>query len=188
MSEIAHETLERHEHLKHNPGDGLAKRAALAIGVLAAVLALFEMGERGSQNAYLAHNISASNEYAFYQARQTRALILMQSATLLNAQSPTPDTQKAAATAQAEAARLTEDSERGNGARQIQARAASETEQRDVALHKYEMFELVTSALEIAIVLASVSVVTQLGGVLIAGIAIGAATAAFGALVATGIV
>ena len=188
MNGIAHETLERHEHLKHNPDDGMAKHAALAIGVLAAVLALFEMGERGSQNAYLAHNIGASNEYAFYQARQNRALTMTQTATLLTALPATPETQKAAAAAEAEAKRLTEDSERGNGAKQIQARAAAELQARDVALHRYEMYEIVTSALQIAIVLASGAGGTQLSGVVIAGVAIGVLTAGFGLLVATGVV
>ncbi len=188
MSEVA-ETLERHEHLKHNPDDGHGKRAALAIGVLAAALAVFEMAERGSQNGYLSHHISASNEYAFYQARQNRALVLNQTATVLGAiPGATADTQKTAAAAEAEAKRLVEDSDRGNGAKQILARAAAETQVRDTDLHKYEWYEIVTSALQIAIVLVSVSVVTQLGSVLLIGMGIGAAAVGLGILVAASVV
>jgi hypothetical protein len=188
MSELAKETLERHEHLQHHPEDNHAKRAALIIGVLAAILALFDMMERSSQNAYLSHYIGASNEYAFYQARQTRALVLNQTAGLMAALPPTPETQKAAADATAESKRLTEDSERGNGAKQIQARAAAESEARDKSLHRYEWYEMVTSGLQIAIVLASVSVVTQLVPVLWVSLALGAVAAAVGVLVAAGVV
>ena len=188
MSELATETLERHHHLEHNPDNRHGKRAALVIGVLAAILALCEMVERNSQNAYLAHHIGASNEYAFYQARQNRALILGQTATMLNATAPTPENQKIAAAAEAEAKRLTDDSDRGNGAKQIQARAAAETEARDRALHRYELFEIVTSALQIAIVLASVSVVTQIASVLFLGIGIGALASIMALVAATGLV
>ena len=188
MSDLAQETLERHQHLHHNPEDTNARRAALVIGVLAAILAVCEMGERSSQNAYLAHHIGASNEYAFYQARQTRALVLSQSAALLAVLPSTPETQKAAVEATAEAKRLTDDSERGNGANQIQARAAAEQQARDISLHRYEMFELVTSVLQIAIVLASVSVVTRLAPITWVGAGIGLLAAALAGLVVAGIV
>lgn len=188
MSELAQETLERHEHLKHNPDDGHGKRAALAIGVLAATLAVCEMAERGSQNGYLSHHIGASNEYAFYQARQNRALVLGQTATLLNALPPTPETQKTAAAADTEAKRLLEDSDRGNGAKQILARATAETAERDRDLHRYEWYEIVTSALQIAIVLVSISVVTQVTNIAFVGVGIGVLAAGLGLLVATGLV
>ena len=165
MSELVQdtqETLERHEHLAHGAPDHHGRRIALLIGVLAAVLAVCDMSERSSQNAYLAHHVGASDEYAFYQARQTRALVLNQSAVLLDALPPTPQTAKAAQTARAEANRLIEDSDRGNGQKQILARAVAETKARDLALHRYEWFEIVTSALQIAIVLASVSVITRI--------------------------
>jgi hypothetical protein len=181
MSDIAQdtrETLERHEQL-HESGDPHGRRVALLIGVLAAALALCDMRERSSQNAYLAHHIGASDEFAFYQARQTRALVLTQSAAMVDTLPASPESAKAAAAARAEAARLTEDSSRGNGQKQIQARAAAETAQRDKALHLYEWFEFVTSGLQIAIVLASVSVVTRLRVVAFISAGLGAAAVAF---------
>ena len=188
MSDLAQDTLEQHEHLHHNPEDSHARRAALLIGVLAAVLAVSEMAERSSQNAYLAHHIGASNEYAFYQSRQTRALVLSQSAVVMRALPATPETQKAAADAEVEAKRLTDDSDRGNGSRQIQARADAEAKARDTALHRYEWYEVVTSALQIAIVLVSVSVVTRLVRLVLAGAGIGVVAAGLAVLVATGLV
>ena len=188
MSELAQETFEQHHHLHHNPEDTNARRAALVIGVLAAVLAVAEMQERSSQNAYLSHHISASDEYSFYQARLTRAMVLTQSATVLRALPPTPEIQKAEADALAESKRLTEDSDRGNGSKQVLARATGETSARDAALHHYEWYEIVTSALQIAIVLASVSVVTRIAAVTWLGAGIGLLAAGLGVLVATGLV
>ena len=187
--EIATESLERHEHLKEAPEDHHGRRTALLIGVLAAVLALAEMAERSSQNAYLAHHIAVSNEYAFYQGRQARALVLNQTATLLRALGPaTPEAQKQAEEAQAEAKRLTEDSDRGNGLKQIQARADAEGKLRDASLHRYEWFELVTSGLQIAIVLASVSVVTRWRAIAYVGAALGGGAAVLALLVVAGAV
>ncbi len=191
MSDLAQETFEQHEHLHHNPQDGNARRAALVIGVLAAVLAVAEMAERSSQNAYLAHYIGASNEYAFYQARQTRAMNLTQTASILDAlpdAAGAADPKAAAKAARAESERLIADSDRGNGATQILARATAETQVRDAALHRYEWFEIVTSALQIAIVLASASVVTRIGAITWLGGGLGLLAAGLAALVAAGAV
>jgi hypothetical protein len=189
MSELVQdtrETLERHEHLAHGAPEHHGRRIALLIGVLAAVLAVCDMSERSAQNSYLAHHVSASDEYAFYQARQTRALVLNQSAAILEALPPTPQTLKAAQAARSEAIRLMEDSDRGNGQRQILARAAAQTKTRDQALDRYEWFEIVTSALQIAIVLASVSVVTRIRVIAFAGAGLGLVAAGLALLVAVG--
>jgi hypothetical protein len=176
MSDLAQDTqdtLERHEHLAHGPSDPHGRRIALLIGILAAVLAVCDMTERSAQNAYLAHHIAASDQYAFLQARETRALVLNQSATLLDALPATPQTATAAQAARTEAKRLTADSDRGNGINQIQARATAETKARDAALDRYDWFEIVTSALQIAIVLASVSVVTRIRSIAVLGAGLG---------------
>ena len=188
--EIATDSLERHEKLREEPHDNHGRRMALLIGILAAVLALSEMAERSSQNAYLAHNIAVANDYAFYQARQARALILTQTAELLQAVNPAPSaaTQKQIADNEAEAKRITENGEHGNGLKQIQARADAESQERDTALHRYEWYEIVTSALQIAIVLASVSVVIHWRPVAYVGAAMGAAAAVLALLVAGGVV
>jgi Domain of unknown function (DUF4337) len=182
------ETLERHEHLAHETHDSHGRRIALLIGVLAATLAVCDMSERTAQNAYLAYHIAASDQYAFLQARETRALVLNQSATLLDALPATPQTATAAQAARTEALRLTADSDRGNGLHQIQARATAETKARDAALDRYEWFEIVTSALQIAIVLASVSVVTRIRSIAFLGGGLGLAAAGLALLVVAGVV
>jgi len=188
--ELARDNLERHEHLAHNPGDNHARLASVLIGVLAAGLALADMAERSAQNAYLSHHIAVSDDFAFYQARQTRAQIAGQTASLLELSANAADerVQKAIADASAEARRVSEDSDRGNGLHQLQAKAEAEAKLRDRALDRYELFELVTSGLQIAIVLASVSVVTKIRVLLWVATTLGVAAGCYAGLGVAGLV
>jgi len=188
--ELARDNLERHEHLAHNPGDNHARLASVLIGVLAAGLALADMAERSAQNAYLSHHIAVSDDFAFYQARQTRAQIAGQTASLLELSSNAADdrVQKAIAEARAEARRVSDDSDRGNGLHQLQAKAEAEAKLRDRALDRYELFELVTSGLQIAIVLASVSVVTKIRVLLWVAITLGVAAGCYAGLGVAGLI
>jgi hypothetical protein len=188
--ELPRDDLERHEHLAHNPDDHHARRTSVLIGVLAAGLALADMTGRSAQNAYLSHHITASDDYAFFQARQTRMRIAEQTAVLLQAYPNAADenVQKAVAEARAEAKRVSEDSEHGNGLAQLQAKADAEAKLRGEALERYELFERVTSGLQIAIVLASVSVVTKIRTLVWIAAALGAAAAAYAGLGFAGLV
>ncbi len=188
--ELARDNLERHEHLAHNPSDTHARLSSVLIGVLAAGLALADMAERSSQNAYLSHHIAVSDNFAFYQARQTRAQIASQTASLLELSANAADerVQKTALEARAEARRVSEDSDRGNGLRQLQAKADAAAKLRDRALERYELFELVTSGLQIAIVLASVSVVTKIRALLWVAVVLGVAAAGYAGLGVAGLV
>ena len=78
MSESIEQAREGLEHAHHASGlhtDTTARRIAMLIAVLAAALALAEMGEKGAQNAYLTHHIAASDDYAFFQAKNVRATV-----------------------------------------------------------------------------------------------------------------
>ena len=188
--ELARDNLERHEHLAHNPSDNHARLASVLIGVLAAALALADMAERSSQNAYLSHHIAVSDDFAVYQARQTRAQIVGQTADLLELSANAADerVQKALLEARAEARRVSEDSDRGNGLHQLQAKADAQAKLRDQALERYELFEFVTSGLQIAIVLASVSVVTKIRTLLWVAIAMGLAAGCYAGLGVAGLI
>ena len=76
MSETIEHAREGLHHAHHAPAphtDSTARRIAVLIAVLAAALALAEMGEKGAQNAYLTHHIAVSDDWAFYQAKNARA-------------------------------------------------------------------------------------------------------------------
>ena len=135
-AELARESLERAHETAEGHSSSDMTRVAVMISVLAAGLALSEMGEKASQNQYLTHHVALSDAYAYYQARTIRGNVL--------------------------------------------------TEQRDHAFHLYHQYEMVVGALQIAIVLASVSVVTRIRSLTAGAGLIGAAAIVYGLLVATG--
>jgi hypothetical protein len=182
--ERARESMERaHErHVEH--GDGSARNIAILISVLAAGLALAEMQEKGAQNAYMTSHIEVSDDYAFYQSKKLRANLYAQEAELLASlpNAADPAVQARIATAHATATRL-EDDEKGIGSKQLLAQAEAHKVLREQQFHRYELFEIVVGALQIAIVLASVSVVTRIKALATGAGVIGAAAIVCGVLI-----
>jgi hypothetical protein len=173
--EHAQETIHHH--------GGANRRIAVLIATLAAALALSDMGAQHQQNLYFTHHISLSDDWGFYQAKNTRAAILEVEARSWPI-SPTPASRDLRRPrAKANAARL-RDEPGGDGMKQIMERAAVQQEARDHAFHRYHQLEIVVGALQIAIVLASVAVVTAVPTLAVAAGVIGAAAAAFGIYVA----
>ncbi|MHB1302072.1 MAG: DUF4337 family protein [Acidiphilium sp.] len=165
--ETATDSLERHKHLKEHPENSHARRMALLIGILAACLAISEMGEKSAQNDYIAKQIAVSDTWAFYQAKAIKAEIAAGQAGVLQALSHNDPSLAAAAQAQAQARRAAKevsDPEGREGKEQLRQQALRQAEARDHQLERYHLLELVVGALQIAIVLASVSVVTEMMG------------------------
>lgn len=175
--EHAHEASEAHP--AHN--DRGARRVAILISVLAAALALAEMSEKGAQNAYLTHHIAASDAWAFYQAKTIRADMHRDQADLLASQpnAADPEVRKRAEAARAVAARL-DDDEKTSGRKQLSEQAHEKERQRDDAFEHYHKYERVVGALQISIVLASVSVVTRMRALALAAGTIGGLAALYG--------
>jgi hypothetical protein len=163
--ENATDSLERHKHLQEHPENRHARRMALLIGILAAALAICEMGEKSAQNDYIAKQIQVNDTWSFYQAKAIKADIAgAQSVTLGALAKADPALAKAAAAAKQRAAKELSDTAGGEGKAQLRDRAERETVARDHQLERYHLLELVVGALQIAIVLASVSVVTEVAG------------------------
>ena len=178
MSELMGDAREGIHHAGHGSGqhsDTTARRIAMLIAVLAAVLALAEMGEKGAQNAYLTHHIALSDDWAFYQAKSARATVWASEAGILanlpNAKEPGP--QAEIERSKKNEARL-RDEPGGDGMKQLADRAEAQKAARDEAFHHYHNYELVVGALQIAIVLASVAVVTRIVALAFGAGAIGA--------------
>jgi hypothetical protein len=178
--EHAREGLHEAHHASERHDDRSARRIAVLIAVLAAALALAEMGEKGAQNAYLTHHIALSDDWAFYQAKNARATTLAAEAGILanmpNAADPGP--QAEIKRAMENEARL-RDEPQGEGMKQLAERAGFQQAQRDEALHLYHDLELAVGALQLAIVLASVAVVTRVLALAIGAGIIGAIAAGF---------
>jgi Domain of unknown function (DUF4337) len=173
--ERAHETIE--EHGGH--ADPWARRVAILVSFLAAALALTEIGGKAAQNAYLTHHVALSNDWAFFQAKNLRAVVRTSEADLLASlpSAQDPAVQARIKEAHDYAARMRDEPGR-DGMKQLEAMAHQEETERDTAERRYHGFEYAVGALEIGIVLATVSVVTRMRGLTYAAAAIGAIAAA----------
>jgi hypothetical protein len=182
--EHAREGIHEAHHADVLHGDSTARRVAVLIAVLAAVLALAEIGEKGAQNEYLTHHVALADDWAFYQAKNLRAAVLAAEAGILG---NLPNAAEAGPQAEIKRARETEarmrDEPQGDGMKQLAERAKAQEAARDEAFHRYHEFELVVGALQIAIVLASVAVVTRITALAVGAGVIGAVAAGFGLLV-----
>jgi hypothetical protein len=183
--EHAQEGIEEAHHADVLHGDTSARRIAVLIAVLAAALAMAEMGEKGAQNEYLTHHVAVADDWAFYQAKDLRATVLAVEAGILGnlTNAAESGTQAEIKRARENEARM-RDEPQGDGMIQVAERAKAHEAERDAAFHRYHEFELVVGALQIAIVLASVSVVTRFIALAIGAGVVGVVAAGYGLLVA----
>ena len=156
---------EVHEHIEHAAhGHAMspeARRAAVVIALMAAALALTEFDAKSAQVAYLTDHISASDLWSQYQGKAVRRTAYEQTAAVLASlpNSADPEVQKRITAARSNADRMR--SEPGSdGMEQIAGRARELEHERDHELHRTHGLETASGGLQIAIVLASVSVVT----------------------------
>lgn len=184
--ETIHEVAHHGHHDDHPHKESKAsrnKKIAVLISVLAALLAIIEAGGKSAQNTSLSANIHANDLWAFYQAKHIRSTMLRASAdTLELAAPPSEAVAKKVGDWRATASRYDSEPETGEGRKELAAKAKAEEAKRDKALSAYHMFEYGAAALQIAIVLASASVVT--GTLVLAFVAggLGAVGISFGLL------
>jgi hypothetical protein len=184
--EHAHENLEHAAH-GHSHGESTVRPTAIIIGVMAAALALTEFAAKDAQTSYLSNHIAASDTWAQYQAKSVRRAVLSSEADVLESlpgSAANPAVQKQIAGAQANAERMR--SEPGaDGMEQLSARAHEQEQLRDHAEHRSHVLEIASGGLQIAIVLASISVVVNLPVFVIVSVVLGLASAIYGLLGAT---
>jgi Domain of unknown function (DUF4337) len=180
--EHANEHLEHaaHGHGEHGPSHA---RTAIVIAILAAALALTEFAGKDAQTDYLTNHIAASDTWAQYQAKSVRRAVLASEAELLESLSANPDAgvRKRIDDARANAERMK--SEPGaDGMDQLAEKAHEQEHLRDHAMHRSHSLEIASGGLQIAIVLASISVVINLPLFLIVGIVLGVGSAVYALL------
>ena len=148
-------------------GERGAKRVALRVAALAALLAVVSIaGDNAKQDA-TGSNIEASNLWAFYQAKTVRQTTVRSLAELLEIEAAgLPPERAEVAAKRITAWRATADryeSEPGEGGgegrRELVQRAKAAEARRDHALAVDNMMDLSEAALQLAIVLASAAVV-----------------------------
>ena len=155
---------------------------AITVSFLAASLAIAELGEKSSQTEYLTHNISASDTWSAYQAKNLRASLWNSQALLMQSlpNASDPAVQARIEKAHAEGARMRDEPGSGDGMKQLMVKAKGEEHERELAFHAYHGFEHTSSLLQISIVLASVSVVTRVRALGVAAGAIGLLACGYG--------
>jgi Domain of unknown function (DUF4337) len=168
----AHESMEQADQAKEASSEN--RKIALLIAIIALCLALSETLGKGAQTESIAKNVEAANLWAFFQAKTIRRTVVQtaaEQATL--GLGSLADAQKAAASKQIDewqktAARYRSEPETGEGTEQLSERAKQSEEERDLATARYHNYELASGAFQIAIVLASATIIT--GMVWLAGI------------------
>jgi hypothetical protein len=157
--------MEHAEHANHASGEN--KKIALLIAVIALCLALSETLGKGAQTESIFKNVESSNLWAFFQAKSIRRTTVQTQAdqAKLALRQTTDEAAKAALQKQIDdwqktAARYRSEPETGEGQDQLAERAKHAEHERDLALAKYHHFELASAAFQIAIVLASATIIT----------------------------
>jgi len=144
----------------HGHGDhGGNKRIALLISILALVLAFAETLGKSSQTAAISYNIEASNLWAFYQSKTIRRTILRTAAQEMAVHADSPKAKEVIAEWKKTAERYQNEPDTGEGRDQLEARAKAAEKKRDAALAAYHHYEVSSAAVQIAIVVASASIV-----------------------------
>ena len=147
-----------HGHTDHGGNKGVA----LLISVLALVLALSETLGKSAQTTALGYNIEASNLWAFFQAKTIRQTTLRAAAEQMEVLSESEKAKKQIDTWKKTAARYQDEPDTGEGRNQLAERAKVAEKKRDLALAAYHHFEMSSASVQIAIVLASASIITTM--------------------------
>jgi hypothetical protein len=152
------ETREIEETIEESPN----KKIALIIAILALFLAISETLSKSYQTEVLMKQIEASNLWSFYQAksiRLTTTKIAHEAFEIV-----TTDLSKEGSALRKkwadEIQRYESDEATKEGKREILERARLAEEERDLFSKKYRLMEIAAGLLQVAIVLASASIIT----------------------------
>ncbi len=150
-------------------GEG-SKKIAIFITVIGLFLAIAETMAKGAQTTSISSNVEASNLWAFFQAKTIRQTTLRAAAEQMDvdvklARDPAVKEilEKRVGDWKKTADRYQNEPETGEGRDQLAARAKEAEKKRDVYLDKYHAYELASAAFQIAIVMASVYLLTHVG-------------------------
>jgi small-conductance mechanosensitive channel len=152
------------------------KTVALLIAILALFLALAEAGAKNAEHRSTEHNIEASDLFNFYQAKKIRSTVVETASQQLetSVDAITDEKTKGVAEKQiadwkATVAKYEKDPKHPEDSMEsILERAKVATESREKSNQKLDHFEYASGALQIAIVLASASIIS--GVVILAAI------------------
>jgi hypothetical protein len=168
-----------HEHV-HDAPERANKNIAILISVLALLLSLAETLGKSAQTDGLKHNVETANLWAFFQAKTIRKTTLETAAEQMEVDAElAKDTavkdvlDKRIAGWRLRAARYESEPETGEGRKELMARAKSVEAKTELAIARYHNYEYGSAAFQIAIVLASAYLVTEIAFLLWGALALG---------------
>ncbi|SMH59245.1 DUF4337 domain-containing protein [Azospirillum agricola] len=159
------------QHGGHEGGSGVKTSTAIYIAVLAAALAIVSVAGSNAGKELMANAIEASDGYAYYQAKTQRQISLRLAADqldLLGAGMPAEAKEQAlkrAAEYRLSADRMETDDGK-NSRKDLLAKAKAAEDRRDHAAAQDPYFDFAEGLLQLAIVLASVFAITNMGLIL----------------------
>ena len=166
-----------------------SRAVALIIALLALLLALCEAGARRAEHLSTELNIEASDMFNFYQAKRIRSAIAETAAKTLEAQRAGQGEAAQAALEKQIAdfhdvvARFEKDPKNPDDSLdRIQERAKDAIEGRETANRKLAHYEFGSGLTQIAIVLASAAIITEIGALVWLSVGMGVLGAILGAL------
>lgn len=169
----AHEVADAISESAHGAGgaggiETFRRRAALALGVIAMLLAIASLGGENATKETVNNNILASDTYGFYQAKYERQTSYRLAANQLAALLASPGDWPAAARTgieekiadyRATIDRYESDPVNGDGKKELLAKAKAYEQKREHAQRQDLNFDFARALFQIAIVLGSVSIV-----------------------------
>ncbi len=181
---MAERTAEIHEELQEAHEKSGSKWVAVYIAILAVALAITGMGASNAMKDMLSSNIEASNLWTFFQAKTIRKTSIDATAdqlTLILAANPNmtdaakKQVEDMIKRYKATSARYESEPETKEGRKELIARAKEKEAARDTAQRKDPYFDFAEALIQIAIVLASVSLITRTSLLLIVSFAMSGA-------------
>jgi len=140
-----------------------SRRIALLIAVLALALAMFESLGKAYQTEAISLQVKSANLWAFYQAKSAKlhATELARSIVIEISDKKTLNESNALRKWAEDVKRFSSNEEDGDGKSQIFEKARAAEAERDLMFLKYEYMEIASTMLQVAIVLASAAVITN---------------------------
>jgi hypothetical protein len=168
-----------HGHADHGGGN---KRIALLISVMALILAFAETLGKSAQTAAVAANIDALNLWNFFQAKTIRQTVLRTAAEQTGVTNSSENAAKQVNAWRKTAERYQSEPETGEGREQLAARAKAAENKRATLTAAYHHYETASAAVQIAIVMASASIITGMVALVWVSAGFGAVAIAFCAI------
>ncbi len=156
--------------------DSTSKRIAIFITVIGLFLAIAETLAKGAQTQAIASNVQASNLWSFYQAKTIRQTTLKTAAEQMDvdvalAKDPAvkerlvkrvEEWRSEVGRYQSEPKTNAKHENVGEGRKELMERALTAETKRDVYTNQYHSYEIASAAFQIAIVMASVYLLTHI--------------------------